>query len=282
MRLDSESQLAIKAYKGSVTPGASTRDANWDAIAKRALRGDAPEWVDDANLGPRRRRTIPWLVAGTVAAAAAAIALLVHRGVLHPDELAVAPVSASYETQEREDGASRARVRDQPLRTSAGGARSSVEAMDAPATPDPAADPQSVAPIEVAGTSSVVEEPDDKAPQSRRRASGRVQPSREQPARAVNEPGDPLASIRLESSLVGRARAALRDSDPATALRLVDEHARRFPAGELEEERELLRVTALCDSGRSEAALRAAHAFRRAFPGSPLLGHLESACLEGR
>lgn len=62
-----------------------------------------------------------------------------------------------------------------------------------------------------------------------------------------------------EFSLLERANRALGQS-PALALTLADEHARRFPASEMDQEREVIAITALVDLGqRIEAQKRAGH-----------------------
>jgi hypothetical protein len=276
VQLDPESRSDIEAYKGSVTPSATTREANWEAIASRALRGDAPEWVNDADVVPKQHRgSVRWLVAGAMAVAAAAIAMLVQGGnLVGSHESAPGPASASYEVQSTPAAAGEAAVRDEPMRGPAREAASVEQSVDEPETSSDElelASPSDSAELEASSAKPEVEA---------RPRRARPAPAIQRPAEEEREPADPLAAVRVESSLVGRARAALRDSDPVTALRLLDEHARRFPQGELEQERELLRVTALCDAGDSTAAANAAAAFRLAFPGSPLLGHLESACAE--
>jgi TolA-binding protein len=66
------------------------------------------------------------------------------------------------------------------------------------------------------------------------------------------------------------ARAAVAASDFVTAREALLEHARRFPAGQLAEEREALRVKTLLGLGRAQDARRAARAFEARFPDSVL------------
>lgn len=73
-----------------------------------------------------------------------------------------------------------------------------------------------------------------------------------------------------ERRLLEAARRDLRETAYARALSAVDEHGRRFPHGQLAEERESLRVHALVGAGRKEEAARAASEFHRTFPRSPL------------
>ena len=78
-------------------------------------------------------------------------------------------------------------------------------------------------------------------------------------------------AVRAELRLLQQARAAVAREDFLLALQLLAEHARRFKAGRLAEEREALRVKSLAGLGRRGAARRAAAAFEANFPRSPLL-----------
>lgn len=85
------------------------------------------------------------------------------------------------------------------------------------------------------------------------------------PARGDREPVESLAE---ESSLVARARASLA-AEPTAALTIVDEHARRFPKGELASEREYLRIRALQALRRDAEARLRARSYLAAYPSSP-------------
>jgi len=73
-----------------------------------------------------------------------------------------------------------------------------------------------------------------------------------------------------ELLLLQGARAAVAASDFATAREALQEHARRFPAGQLTEEREALRAKTLLGLGRPQEARQAARAFEARFPDSVL------------
>ena len=77
------------------------------------------------------------------------------------------------------------------------------------------------------------------------------------------------------------ARAAVARADVTAALAAIAEHERRFPNGQLTEEREALRVLALAGAHRSEEARRAAATFRKRFPRSMLLARMNDALGEG-
>jgi hypothetical protein len=64
-------------------------------------------------------------------------------------------------------------------------------------------------------------------------------------------------------------------TDAAAALRLVDEHARRFPKSALVQEREALAIEALVGAGRADAARGRANAFLDRYPTSALRRRIE-------
>lgn len=93
--------------------------------------------------------------------------------------------------------------------------------------------------------------------------------------------GDVLAQ---EQALVDTARAALARGRAIDALRAADEHAARFPAGKLAEERENLAIQALAFAGRRDEAQARAGRFHKRYPGSlygGALDHLLAAPRDG-
>lgn len=81
------------------------------------------------------------------------------------------------------------------------------------------------------------------------------------------EAAPPAVDADDELALLEEARRTL-DTDPAAALALTDEHARRFPRPTLAQERERLAIEALVRLGRREEVLRRANAFDATFPQS--------------
>jgi hypothetical protein len=65
--------------------------------------------------------------------------------------------------------------------------------------------------------------------------------------------------------------------DWAAAWTAIEEHRRRYPNGQLAEEREALRVETLAAMGRSDEARGAARAFAERFPESVLLARVHRA-----
>jgi hypothetical protein len=87
----------------------------------------------------------------------------------------------------------------------------------------------------------------------------------------TGRPRTPQESYAAELDLLYRSHAAYASGSFTRSLALLSEHARRFPKGQLTEEREALRVRALAGAGRTEEAKRASEAFAQRFPHSLLL-----------
>jgi hypothetical protein len=81
-------------------------------------------------------------------------------------------------------------------------------------------------------------------------------------------------SAESEVQMLKRAQDALR-TDPARALAACNEHAARYPRGDLAQEREVLAVDALTRLGRNDQAVRRAQAFVAAHPDSSHRARLE-------
>lgn len=79
----------------------------------------------------------------------------------------------------------------------------------------------------------------------------------------------------VELRLLQAARQALAQGEYSSALSALANHERHFPTGRLAEEREALKVTALLGLDRREDARRVASDFRRRFPRSVLLSHMD-------
>jgi hypothetical protein len=71
-----------------------------------------------------------------------------------------------------------------------------------------------------------------------------------------------------EIALIDQATAALARGNAAAALSSVREHARRFPSGAMNEDRDRLWIDALVRTGRTDEARTRATAFARRFPDS--------------
>jgi hypothetical protein len=104
-------------------------------------------------------------------------------------------------------------------------------------------------------------------------------PSTRPPAAASRAAGTPSAESDLgaERALLDRARAAFAAADYAAALTAVASHAKRFPGGHLQEEREALAVKALVGAGRYDEAKARGARFRTRFPNSFLAPTIDEA-----
>lgn len=85
------------------------------------------------------------------------------------------------------------------------------------------------------------------------------------------------SSLAAERALLDDARGALGSGDAARALGLLDDHARRFPRGQLGEEREALAIQALVALGRTDEARARAVRFKAASPNSLFLPAIEGS-----
>jgi hypothetical protein len=101
-------------------------------------------------------------------------------------------------------------------------------------------------------------------------------PQQAAPAKPPAGSGD-LARQRL---LLEQARVALGRGDPDAALAAIGEHARQFPATQLGEERDLLRIQALRYAGDFAAVRAEAKVFHERYPQSVFAPKVE-AILEG-
>jgi hypothetical protein len=105
------------------------------------------------------------------------------------------------------------------------------------------------------------------APPAKREVPSPAQPRRKAPVNAtpIEKPADQAADDELQ--LIGAAQAAL-PGDPTRALALVRQLELRYPAGLLGQEREVIAVSALWQSGQREEARRRAARFTVEHPGS--------------
>lgn len=85
-------------------------------------------------------------------------------------------------------------------------------------------------------------------------------------------------NLTEELAILSKAASELRAGRAGVALRLLDEHRRKFPAGRLVEERRAARVQALCALGnRAEAEAELARLVRTS-PRSPHVARAQRAC----
>lgn len=131
-----------------------------------------------------------------------------------------------------------------------------------------------------AAPSQPVEQPEVVPPAVSKPAAPAASKPAPKKARGAPPPAEVSSASDLveETRLLARARARMRAGSPANALEPLSEHARRFPQGQLAEDRMVLRAQALCESGKLEAGRAAVAKLRAAFSGSSHLPRVERAC----
>ncbi len=98
----------------------------------------------------------------------------------------------------------------------------------------------------------------------------------ERPAPVVATPVVESSSLAEETHLLREADRAVRAGDGERAMALLNDHAARFPDGNLAPERAAERLVVLCLDGKADAS--AAVRFMAAHPGSPLTARVKQAC----
>jgi predicted Zn-dependent protease len=87
--------------------------------------------------------------------------------------------------------------------------------------------------------------------------------------------------LAKEIAMLSQASADLHAGRPAAALTVLDEHQRKFPHGELGQERTSGRIQALCALGRMTEAQAELARLARTSPNSPHLARARKACGSG-
>lgn len=139
------------------------------------------------------------------------------------------------------------------------------------AEPAVSASPAAVLP---ATTDDLPTMPVEALPSSAAPPEGPSAPARIAAARSAAPSEKPRREDEFE--LIQRAQDKLA-SEPASALTILQEHARLFPAGELTQERETMAIEALVRVHRKPEAKARASALVARFPRTPYVARLESA-----
>jgi hypothetical protein len=95
------------------------------------------------------------------------------------------------------------------------------------------------------------------------------------PARTAADEDD---SIIGELKLIQQATAALNRRAPQEATVALDEHRRRFPSGVMAQERDGLRIVALCQRNETEKARKAHEKFQKRSPDAPVHVRITGEC----
>ncbi|MEM7159064.1 MAG: hypothetical protein AAF799_39875 [Myxococcota bacterium] len=112
-------------------------------------------------------------------------------------------------------------------------------------------------------------------------AAPKRRPSDTSPTAAPQPEAAPAAAastLAEEARLLARARRELNGGNAQAALTPLAEHARRFPKGQLLEERLALTARASCRAGDRDRGRREAALLRKQFPASSQLARVANAC----
>lgn len=85
-------------------------------------------------------------------------------------------------------------------------------------------------------------------------------------------------TLAREARLLARAESAFRSGNDDGALVLLDQHAKDFPHGLLEDERLAERIVVLCHTGRVEQARREGREFLQSRASDPLARRVAMSC----
>jgi hypothetical protein len=94
--------------------------------------------------------------------------------------------------------------------------------------------------------------------------------------RRATKPG-----AEAEAPIIAAAMRALVDGDATTALRELGRHRQLHPRGSMTEDREALRVSALCKAGRAADAAALRDEFLTKWPSSPHASRVRAPCTAG-
>ena len=232
-----------------------------EALIEQAVRGMRDDFPDDTRMQRLQERLAPVLVpearverswharhlpfiAGAALVIVGVVASTQHRIDLAPSSSDAATIEAPSTAPQQ--------LPTTPEREEAPAAAMPVLTVDALPSVAPAAAPRKPSASE-GSTKQPLDAPSEMAPVS---------------DSSPEDPGDELAVLE-------EARAALA-TDPARALALADEHAKRFQHPAFAQERERLAIDALVRSGRRADATERATRFESTYPRSPHLARVRA------
>lgn len=261
-RLDPRGRAMLRTYRSAKTPPRDQRDGLLARIEASLDAGTPAPRVEPPSMtasAPAGAPAWAWPVVA-VAVAAIVIAALALRPAGAPEhDPRRTPSGAPYDTRPIEPAAT----------VPASGSGPATPRTDAPPQDDAAA-PRTTPETPVVSASA-----DERAPTRRRsmRDGDRV------PASASEDPpSTEVDELRAELALIREARQALHAERPEGALEVLDAHMRAFPDGQMREDREVLRIEALCAAGKAPQARAEVRLFLRAFPGSAHAQRVRSIC----
>ncbi len=246
-------EALVAAERASMEPPVDAQKETWSRVAASVAAGGATPLAPASVAGPAAAASAPWIK--------------IVLGVLLGGVFAVAAYRLGSDPKPEPAAQTAALPSAQPR-----------EVTPAPATPPaPAATRAQPPPVPQQPVAVLPPQPPP-APVSGD-ATPLSKPTAAQPAPAV--PSEPPASdLAEETRLLALARARLGAGSPAEAFAALDEHQRRFPRGQLSEDRMVLRAQALCESGDTKAGRKQIAALRKAFAKSSHLPRINRICAE--
>jgi hypothetical protein len=251
----------IAAYKTCARPSAAREAQLWATLAEA-------ERAAKARARRPAPRVAPWL-------ALAAVLVLVAWGLDLPRRAASGHVLRDISQQAAHGAATASPEAVEAAGKATREPEATTDVVGGPAVTGPAGEPRR-GPNDARGATK----PADEA--RSRQAPARELPDEDgaqplQPEGAVEDDGD---RVLAEMALLQRAQAALRGGRPGEALELLAQHAERFADGSMAEERQALRVLALCAAGQTASGSAEQAAFLRAYPRSTYAPRVISACAQ--
>jgi hypothetical protein len=246
----------IEGEREALVPGKGARETTWAAVTRSVGEGAAPI-VDPADVvGPASGAS--WLKI--------VVALVLGGGVV----IGVASsIGSEPSTRAHAVAVEPAPPRARPVVEAAPIATAPVIAADL----EPAVVPAIVPPVEPLAETTASEPVGANKREARPRARAAPIAQAEDPP-----PTADASALAEEARLLAAARSALRRGAHEDALARLAEHARRFPSGQLSEDRLALTARAHCSRGELEQGRRAAAELRRAFPRSSQLHRIDRDC----
>lgn len=246
-RLDPRARAMLRTYRSAKTQTGARRDALWSRI-ESSLDAGSP----GPSLEPRPAARAPWVAPAAVVtlAVAAAVIAVVTLGPWGSREAdpSRTPTQTPYQS-----------APPQPEKTAPAAVTPRAPGPQAPET-----SPSTEAP-------AILDAPSTPPGKRAHRDPGPASPSSREPAPVTDE-------LQAEMALIRRARQALQAGRAAGALEVLDAHARAFPRGQMREDRQVLRIEALCAADKAPQARAEVRLFLRAFPGSAHATRVRAMC----
>jgi hypothetical protein len=246
---ESDPRLAeyVAAFREVEAPADPQVRATWAAVQAKTAQPAPSRWV-------------AWAV--VAAAAALVLAFLQWRSPSAREDADAPRDQTQYGSQDPATGGPVQRAPDPPAVPPRTAAAASVEEPPTEAMPTPTS-PESAPAGGTQAPAPATERPSVRRPTS-------LPPKEPAPSER--------SALAEETDLLGRIKAALGRDEADEALKLIADHARRFPRGVFASERSVAKARALCALGRRAEAREVAQRFIDAHPQSHLVAQMELIC----